>query len=131
MEHTTLSPIVIVAGDFNMLRTNPMYQVLAKGMCATQQLGASEISIHSALLPLQDVFQSHASSFQTKPLHMTFAGGSILDYIWVSRHLSFQPWMMDDRCAQQRPRDNQYYAWPSMDQPSDHLPIGMTFFLDG
>jgi mRNA deadenylase 3'-5' endonuclease subunit Ccr4 len=121
-------PIVIIAGDFNMLRSNPIHHLLATGVSETP--GA----LSSALLPLHDVFgrenPSVASSSKTPTLRRTFAGGSILDYIWVSPAFSVQPWIMDERCTQ-RPNRQQYYRWPAMDQPSDHLPIGMTFSFGG
>ena len=120
-------PMVILAGDFNMLRTNPIYQLLATGT------SDAPTAISSSLLPLQDVFcpeRRVSSSSKTQTLCRTFGGGSILDYVWVSPAvLSVQPWIMDERCTSQRPTHNNYYAWPAMDQPSDHLPIGMTFSL--
>jgi mRNA deadenylase 3'-5' endonuclease subunit Ccr4 len=123
-QQPTGKPIVIIAGDFNMLRTNPVYQLLATGKCETPA------TVSSALLPLHDVFSVESQVSSSKTLRRTFAGGSILDYIWVSRSygLSVQPWIIDERCTKLLNRQK-YYSWPAMDQPSDHLPIGMTFSL--
>ena len=138
-ERITKKPIVILAGDFNVLRTNPIYRLLAQGgmyeadyedNAAKKKSGVPPNSVQSTLLPLQDVFDPQYASSSTPPLRRTFAGGAILDYIWVSRGLpSAQPWILDERCLHFE-KGCHDPPWPSMDQPSDHLPIGMTFSLE-
>jgi mRNA deadenylase 3'-5' endonuclease subunit Ccr4 len=136
-------PIVIIAGDFNMLRTNPLYRLLLTGVY-THPFQSDTLSLHSSLLPLRDIYNDGSDKGDTtkmvttgqslsstkKRLWRTFAGGSILDYIWVSRSMipDAVPWMMDERCCQP-PRKQKYCAWPSMDHPSDHIPIGLLFRL--
>ena len=180
------SPMMIIAGDFNMVRTNPIYTLLSKGQYKQQSTKKSTTSNKNArdtnpfaiqlpFLPLHDVFSSNyhqkpheklsAKNSKTQAsvtlthsvncindtvpfvLRRTFAGGSILDYIWINTNerVHAVPWMIDPICSYTATtaattRTNHQpvhlsapplrFRWPSPDQPSDHVPIGIRFFLD-
>jgi endonuclease/exonuclease/phosphatase family metal-dependent hydrolase len=64
-------------------------------------------------------------------LGMTFAGGCVLDYIWVSDrfyHKNSQP-QIEPCIVDAKANLRESYSWPSRDHPSDHLPIGAYFSL--
>jgi endonuclease/exonuclease/phosphatase family metal-dependent hydrolase len=184
--HASTSPIMIIAGDFNMVRTNPIYKLLSTGQykhgestkkstSTKNSRDISQFAIQLPFLPLKDVYNSNydqklhqkivktpsknsktrataASTFavttssinsvnHTVPLVLrrTFAGGSILDYIWIhAERVHAVPWLIDPMSSITT-TGNQHlenvlapplrFRWPSPDQPSDHVPIGIRFFL--
>lgn len=124
------SPLVIT-GDFNLWqsKSHPLYQILATGRIPqvlpwdTQRIWLESPS-WTQLLPLVDVQAS-----QQQP---TFAGGSILDYIWVSPHIQVGSRWKHGSVV--RRRDDEKYppqAWPSQSVPSDHIPIGVRLKMEG
>lgn len=104
-----LSPAVIVAGDFNMLATNPVYRWLSHRHQGTGTNKQSEVNILDngtglelldlkfpkkvPLLPLKDIFSDLPPVLQENgevseaqghsEVKMTYCGGSVLDYIWT------------------------------------------------
>jgi hypothetical protein len=207
-----VSPRIIIAGDFNMLRTNPIYTIMSTGhyepnvtpipksmsMSNRNSRNVNEQIVMQELpfLPLHDVhnpqynYQRHLpplsiplgdskllpsiksavtnqSAHRSSSIHSenaittsslvlrrTFAGGSILDYIWISAtRMQAVPWMIDpiscDSSSSSRngnaigntaiattttidktkSYEMQRFRWPSKDQPSDHVPIGIHFIL--
>ena len=165
----SVSPRIIIAGDFNMLRTNPIYTLLSTGKYNIYLQPNQKFTTISRMnardrnplpiqplpyLPLQDVYNNNQyaalDTNSTVPvphiLRRTFAGGSILDYIWCSaERVQAVPWMIDSICysssgssslastgtATNRNKNHalQKFRWPSKDQPSDHVPIGIRFFI--
>ena len=196
------SPRIIIAGDFNMLRSNPIYTLLSTGrydkdVILNQKsisnmkkanmnllLGRNKLTVPLPFLPLHDVHQNsyqppsthprdsniHQSTVRTAEtigttspsaatraihpldiqkntvpfvLRRTFASGLILDYIWFSaEQIQAVPWMIDPissttttastATTTNHKRNNhepQRFRWPSKDQPSDHVPIGIRFFI--
>jgi mRNA deadenylase 3'-5' endonuclease subunit Ccr4 len=159
---TNCCPRIILAGDFNMLDSNPVYKFLSSKVdektTMRSSLDAIKVSGNSrtarrwpgskelqspfnasttsrkvrgtilsqvqplsfVVLPLREVFcQSTQSSLRT-----TFRGGCVLDYIWASWD-DAKPWIVDDRVLQQ----SSGFNGPSLNNPSDHLPIGARFQL--
>lgn len=119
---------LVITGDFNLWQTasHPIYQILATGRIPqilpwdTQRIWLESPS-WIQLLPLMDVQAS-----QKQP---TFAGGSILDYIWVSPHLEVESrWKHGNNVCL---GDGAYspQTWPSQLVPSDHVPIGVMLKL--
>jgi mRNA deadenylase 3'-5' endonuclease subunit Ccr4 len=149
--HDNDEPCILLAGDFNMLNSNPVHSLLSSGVWnpddGMRQTRASrgskkkttiisrDVDVALArqqfpLLPMRELFDTTTSTVATSrpttttALGTTFAGGSVLDYIWVSAGWkSVTPWIVDDRVLQRLYRT----AWPSADNPSDHLPIGAHF----
>jgi mRNA deadenylase 3'-5' endonuclease subunit Ccr4 len=99
---------IILAGDFNMLRTNNIYDCLVKG-----ELYHPE---NNNIKPIPIVNFSDSI-----PIPMTFARGYALDYIFTSTGISLKSYLPLSPhatvCIPQR--------WPSKEHPSDHLPIGV------
>lgn len=154
---TTEPPCILLAGDFNMLYSNPVYRLLSTGVwdpAATglRQTRASRGTIHRTssstditvapqeqqqqrpqfpLLPLRELNEDskpnttspNMTPKTTTKLEMTFAGGSVLDYIWAS-WTGASAWVVDERVL-----TRSRASWPSNANPSDHLPIGARFRL--
>lgn len=144
-------PLILLAGDFNILDSNPLYTLLSTGVwnpgseikeqkTRASRSGAMNAAASAApdnassatrpqfpLLPLRDLYNPYTSRLcpTTSTIEMTFSGGSVLDYIWVSGKLHAVPWIIDDRVLQKWCRQ----AWPSSENPSDHLPIGAQFWF--
>jgi Endonuclease/Exonuclease/phosphatase family len=158
---TTDRPRILLAGDFNMQDSSPVYKFLsskideektmhsspggikvnrgpltARGRSGSNELqspfNASTASrevrgkikwqvqpLSFVALPLREIFCESTQSV----LRMTFRGGYVLDYIWASWE-DAKPWIVDD-CVLQSSRFN----GPSLNNPSDHLPIGARFQL--
>lgn len=101
---------VLITGDFNMLRSNPIYSYLKTGKPQTIHGSASIFTTKSSeLLPLTDVFRNSG-------LKRTFVGGCILDYMFVNDDLQVEPWILSSK--------GPAGSWPSRSHPSDHEPIG-------
>lgn len=121
-ERNETAPLVLT-GDFNLWHaaSHPLYQILATGKIPqvlpwdTQRLWL-ESPPWTRLLPLTDVQAS-----QQQP---TFAGGSILDFIWVTPDIKVEYTWKHGKVA--RCADGTYppQPWPSPTVPSDHVPIG-------
>ena len=124
-----MGPLVIT-GDFNLWQSasHPIYQVLATGRIPqvlpwdTQRIWL-ESPPWTQLLPLVDVQAS-----QQQP---TFAGGSILDYIWVSPDMEVASRWKHGHVVRRR-ADGTYppQLWPSQVVPSDHVPIGVMLKME-
>lgn len=147
-ESAVSTPTIIMAGDCNMIRTNPICALLSTGerekLHAIQKSTTTkvrEIKQLAGTLPYLPLVDVHSRVGQRNPVLLrTFAGGSILDYIWTSaERVHAVPWMIDpmscatttatmrnDRHQNQRPPR---FRWPSKDQPSDHVPIGIQFVI--
>lgn len=98
---------IILAGDFNMLRSNNFYDCLLEG-----ELSHPEKKNNVKSIPIVKFRDG-------MPLPMTFAKGYALDYIFTSTGIE-----IDDHLPQSThalPCIPQ--PWPSKDHPSDHLPI--------
>jgi hypothetical protein len=94
----------MMAADFNMIRTNPIYALLSTG--AREKLQANQKSTTTKVrkinqlartLPYLPIVDVHSRVGQSKPVLLrTFAGGSILDYIWTSaEYVHAAHWMID------------------------------------
>lgn len=115
---------VVLAGDFNMLSSDPMYSDITAGCLHDPE--ARKTKPPFTTLPLIDAFaqiQDPLSSENT--LGMTFAKGYVLDYIWLTPGIAIggalpihsSAWLHEPQ------------KWPSEDHPSDHLPIGVQISL--
>jgi len=106
--------------------------------------GSSSVSSSPwmSLLPLRDAHaqsSSHDRSVRRGPPHVTFAGGAVLDYIWVSRNLqvlqSIAPPVQEelivvtDNVTQMDWSAPQPQTWPNRELPSDHIPISARILL--
>jgi mRNA deadenylase 3'-5' endonuclease subunit Ccr4 len=161
-QRTVNRPRILLAGDFNMLDSNPVYRFLSSKIDENKTMqsssGAIKVSrgplksrersgskelqspfngsttsrkirgtipwqvqpLSFAVLPLREVFCESTQSV----LKTTFRGGYVLDYIWASWD-DAKPWILDDRVLQQ----SSGFNGPSLNNPSDHLPIGARFQL--
>ena len=99
---------IILAGDFNMLRTNNIYDCLVKG-----ELNHPEKN-NVKSIPIVKFIDSI-------PVPMTFARGYALDYIFTSKGFNVDSYLpLSPHATVGIPQ-----LWPSKEQPSDHLPIGV------
>jgi mRNA deadenylase 3'-5' endonuclease subunit Ccr4 len=138
---------IIFAGDFNMLRTNPLHTFLSQGLLYNPQQmktkpPTSIIQLKDAYLDFSTADDEGSSSLQPKKskrhystkevedeepqqqqqqLGMTYAKGYVLDYFWTSRKVDVQ----DTLLLHPRASTTEPQKWPSETHPSDHLPIGV------
>ena len=136
---------IIVAGDFNDLwqPNSELKEVLSIGKLDSghHYNKLAPPPAWQSLLPLRNVHEG-----ESRP-DLTYAGGSVLDYIWVSP-ASFQvqqvfwglpkPTALESSSSISFDHLDEAYkqvlhppqAWPAKDFPSDHLPIGATLSLN-
>lgn len=129
------NPAIIIAGDFNTwTRASILFSVLTGSL--DKDCGSSRTTLTgqfpshlpnqlkwASLLPLINVHEKERPT-------LTYAGGSVLDYVWVSPRsiniveaLSWVP-------TSPYQSDRELYSpesWPSKDCPSDHVPVGVSF----
>ena len=127
---------IVLAGDFNMLPSNPLHDFLSQGrlqdpndaaatsvMTTTKLLdayyGSKATASGTDMMPLDD----HSQPTQHSLLSMTYAKGGILDYIWTSEHIRIKNTLF----LHPQVTSSVARQWPSLEYPSDHLPIGMDF----
>jgi mRNA deadenylase 3'-5' endonuclease subunit Ccr4 len=154
------NPAIVLAGDFNTCtRSSPLFSVLS-GNCQDGLLQKRKLPMWKGLssffssdltkktsagnnqppwkriLPLVNVHQSDRPD-------LTYAGGSVLDYIWISpgaiqvhETLSWSPridaYNQKDSAYKQKDSGKELcppQPWPSKECPSDHVPIGAVFSL--
>ena len=160
---------IIMAGDFNMLKMQTMYNCITNGELpnagsdSQQQQGGGNnnkkgtkrkkkknnkpkiiktiplidsYGYASSDIPLNDSRQhypppkisddeddDHASTNIAirEKLVKTYGGGSILDYIWTTRHVHVKDSLLLHPAATMSKAE----TWPNVNHPSDHLPIGI------
>lgn len=134
------APIVMM-GDFNMLRTNPLHTFLTQGLLQSpEQLknlpAFRTIQLADAYLEcpgaqehfMVDDMDSELQEISNEDendnlLQRTYANGFVLDYIWFTRSIKVQNTLLLHPMTKNRfPQ-----KWPSNDYPSDHLPIAADF----
>jgi len=131
---------ILIAGDFNMLRENPLHSILMEGTLSP-----------SAHVPLQDAYmEAEQHKRQSIPVYQlesgeeetnieqqqqqqqknndhqlnlakTYKGGAILDYVWTSEKIK----VLDTLLYHPRSSIMGTEKWPSAEHPSDHIPIGI------
>lgn len=128
------SPIVI-AGDFNMLRENPLLETLVDGSLTGSP--SAYVSLTDAYLEAErhkqysipvyldespvECENERNSTKRDQHLVKTYKGGSILDYIWTSENVKVVNTLLyHPKSTILGPE-----KWPCVDHPSDHLPIGI------
>jgi mRNA deadenylase 3'-5' endonuclease subunit Ccr4 len=145
--HTVEDPCILIAGDFNMLQDNPVHHLLSTGewvpaksrqpRSRSFQSKQSPVAIRETngipllqrrfpFLPVREIHQDCVTQRRNNQ-GMTYSGGAVLDYIWVSESLRWKsavPWVVNNAVLQPRTRRQ---AWPDKNNPSDHLPIGCCF----
>jgi CCR4-NOT transcription complex subunit 6 len=118
-------PAVILAGDFNMFSTDDIiYDLLTIGHLPDDDDGDDILVADTLpepflpLLPLRDAYRQCPPV--PGPVLMTYRGGAVLDYIWLSSSFTVQEtWQAHPVAAKSLRR-----TWPNPNQPSDHLPVG-------
>jgi mRNA deadenylase 3'-5' endonuclease subunit Ccr4 len=126
LDNTNLEKVpIIVAGDFNMLRDNPIIAALTKG----ELLPQLPVHLHDAYLeakqynhqslPLYQIQDNESSNHLVK----TYSGGAVLDYIYVSHQVQVVDTLLCHPSSSTPGVEN----LPTKDHPSDHLPIGIDF----
>lgn len=147
LNHSSPKPeaCILIAGDFNMLHNNPVHQLLSTGTWLPEKakqitskafVGRKRAAVVASVepktvplqqkkfpfLPLRELYQTISSG---NTMGMTFGGGTVLDYIWVSKSSSWKhatPWVVDKSVLPTLRK-----KWPSAENPSDHLMIGACF----
>ena len=125
-------PALVIMGDWNMRSDNPIYHLVSTGRLLDDDVNTKTTTPTTAIstkrrlrlplphLPLRDAYKlvpSHGIS-------STYAGGSILDYLWVSPSVQVQQlWSQPDSEHGRR------QFWPNHLHPSDHLALGATLLL--
>jgi len=120
---------IVIAGDFNMSRDNPLHLSLAEGSLSTSP--SAHVLLYDAYMEAErkgrcSVPVYHCeSSFNKSDLHLvkTYKGGAILDYIWTSEKVK----VIDTLLYHPRSLTLGTEKWPCDNHPSDHLPIGIDF----
>ena len=125
---------ILVAGDFNMLRENPLHASLFEGSLTTSP--SAYVSLVDAYMEAEHHKQCSIPVYHferpfdhendvaaKKELHLvkTYKGGAILDYIWTSEKLN----VVDTLLYHPKSSIAGAEKWPCDDHPSDHLPIGI------
>ena len=123
---------IVLAGDFNMIRTNPLHTFLSQGLLQNpeqvkNQPPTNTIQLYDAYLD-PTVVKSKQSKLHynndgqdRRQLSMTYRTGYVLDYVWTSRKLQIdETYLFHPGASTKEPQ-----KWPSQDHPSDHLPIGV------
>lgn len=128
---------IILAGDFNMLRTSPLHTFLNHGLLQNPKHAKNKppdttVQLHDAFLGDSTNAESRPSKIQYqrteeeesdeyRSLAMTYRTGYVLDYVWTSRHVDIDQTLLfhPSACTKEAQR------WPSSEHPSDHLPIGV------
>jgi len=149
LHNTQLEDIpLVLAGDFNILRASDLHHSLTEGRLKHPEKFRTKAPIE--IVPLSDSYLLESSErnglatttttvIQTKEslqhyqspsspsrenrqaLVRTFARGFVLDYIWTSRHVTVkETYLLDPKAV-----NKQAEQWPTVDQPSDHLPIAV------
>jgi mRNA deadenylase 3'-5' endonuclease subunit Ccr4 len=127
LDHINFETVpIIIAGDFNMLRDNPINAALTEGELSLQfplhfrdAYLEAEQSNHQSL-PLYQNQDDSSSHFLVK----TYGGGAILDYIYVSHQVKVIKTLLYHPSSSSPGIEN----LPSNDHPSDHLPVGIDFY---
>jgi mRNA deadenylase 3'-5' endonuclease subunit Ccr4 len=107
---------IVMAGDFNMLNTNPLHTFLTLGFLENPQ---NKYALPCTTTKLQDAYMMWSD--HTRRLGKTYSKGGVLDYIWTSDHVTIQDALILHPSAETT--DSQQF--PSKEHPSDHLPIGV------
>ncbi|KAG7352630.1 endonuclease/exonuclease/phosphatase family protein [Nitzschia inconspicua] len=118
---------VVIAGDFNVLRNNPINTALAKG----ELLPQLPIHLHDVYLeaeanyrPSRPTYPGHKyDNLGIHDLVKTYRGGAVLDYIYVSDQVQ----VVDTLLCHPSSHKVGQEKWPCQDHPSDHLPVGIDF----
>jgi len=142
---STEDPCILLAGDFNMLDDNPVHILLETGewlpdnaqqetskafagskrAVVTTSLEPKDVPLQNRRFPFLPMRELYQTSSSRNTMGMTFAGGTVLDYIWVNESRKWKhatPWVIEDQTLHPRRR-----PWPSAENPSDHLMIGAYF----
>jgi mRNA deadenylase 3'-5' endonuclease subunit Ccr4 len=115
-------PNIVLVGDFNMRRNNPMYRLLETGE-EQDEYNHKKKAVKLPFLPLVDAYRVQPP---TDPVHTTYCGCAILDYIWTSSTMRVVETYQTHADAGSRTVHN----WPNAFHPSDHLAIGATLKLE-
>jgi len=126
---------VLIAGDFNMLRENPLHESLVEGSLTTSP--SAYVSLRDAYLEAErhnrysiPVYHDESSleygndrktTKNDQHLVKTYKGGAILDYIWTSEKVK----VIDTLLYHPKSSTIGPEKWPCDNHPSDHLPIGI------
>lgn len=125
-EPTQQTPPLVLVGDFNMRHSSPVYHLLSEGQLPSNhaiKALATKLPTSWPLLPLTDAYR-HCPPKDGK-VRVTYTGGSVLDYLWVSDSVRVEDtWRSHRDASVRRP-----HGWPSEEHPSDHLPIGATLSI--
>jgi mRNA deadenylase 3'-5' endonuclease subunit Ccr4 len=122
-KNETSDPCILMAGDFNMLQSNPVYKLLKHGKLPRGHQLSKRKVINIPLLPLLDAYRIRPP--KDGLARMTYTNGYVLDYIWISDALEpISTWKSHADMS-----ETKRAAWPSYNHPSDHLPIGATLSI--
>lgn len=142
---------IIIAGDFNMLRSNPLHACLENGNLSNGKIGTTATTTGLRLI---DTYldterkgrESKLAFLQTRPspttttvtatdesknhrhnvVQKTFRGGAILDYIWISDQVH----VIDTLVYHPESLNSGWAPIPSKHHPSDHFPVGIDIDWD-
>jgi mRNA deadenylase 3'-5' endonuclease subunit Ccr4 len=115
---------IIIAGDFNMLRNNPINSALSDGELSQGPC----IQLRDAYLDSERRNRCSLSLYPEKSqsgrnLVKTYRGGAVLDYIFVSNQVQVRNTLLCHPSSSSMGMER----WPSKEHPSDHLPVGIDF----
>jgi len=115
---------IIIAGDFNMLRNNPLHSSLANGSLTPQPILLTDAYLEAERHRRTSI-PSYPNYLEERNLShrlvKTYRGGMILDYIYTSDAVR----VLDTLLCHPRSSTKGREQWPCADHPSDHVPIGI------
>ena len=126
---------IIIAGDFNMLRSNPINEAMSEGKVHPRcDVPLRDVYLQNerndrSSLPLYEKGESNTATTSSETSHLTktYRGGAVLDYIYVSDQVQVHDTLLCHPKASTLGGEK----WPSKDHPSDHAPVGIDFEWSG
>lgn len=108
---------LVVCGDFNCERSSELHRLLSSAPARTPRAAGGELS--SALLPLRDAYLRTPPPWGP-PLRSSYRNGRLLDFIFTSDAVPLLRTMpVAELCGSATA-----HRLPSLQHPSDHLPVG-------
>jgi CCR4-NOT transcription complex subunit 6 len=122
-QQTLQEASIVMAGDFNMLNTNPLHTFLTLGFLENPQHTYAPPCTTTKLQDAYMMWSNNGTSTTSNHhrLGKTYSKGGVLDYIWTSDHVTIRDTLILHASAE----TTESQQFPSKEHPSDHLPIGV------
>jgi mRNA deadenylase 3'-5' endonuclease subunit Ccr4 len=114
---------VIIAGDFNLMRDDPLHKSLADGELSSR----NKIRLHDTYMEAERQDQLPVPLYRCDAIRdqgrlvKTYRGGAVLDYIWATDEVKVLCTLLCHPSSSTMGVEK----WPSHDHPSDHIPVAV------